>query len=318
MGNDVAPGLLVPFLSKAASRDEEGWENTARECLGQPALEFATVSVVLTTPNPPSGLLSEVSKRLSRLANTVEIYCMRGQVPEETLAHLLRHEDRKVASAAAVGEWYADLRGRTRESLASDWRAAILEAPTDQHLMSDILGADPTLAHDWLLRRVTEERILGDVDVEPPVEHALDALDREQKLSVLRSIRPGSMYHSLAAAIVSDDLQLYGEFLRDAELTSVHTWPLVDTPTGSWPEKARLALDAGFSAEQVAWAAFLSITGWSGNESDMWERWVGWFSELLSHEDEGVRSVAERGVAYAQQKKNRALSEERDEEVYDF
>jgi len=156
------------------------------------------------------------------------------------------------------------------------------------------------------------------VDVEPPIEDALGVLDQEQKLSVLRSIRPGSMYHSLAAAIVGDDLQLYGEFLRGDELTRVHAWPLVDKPTGSWSEKARLALAAGFSVEQVAEAAFLSITGWSGNESDMWERWVGWFSELLAHKDEGVRSVAECGVAHAQQKRDQALGEERDENVYGF
>jgi len=160
------------------------------------------------------------------------MYCIRGQVPEQTLAGLLHHEDPAVASGAAVGEWYADPRGTVRQSLASNWRAAILETPTDQHLTSDILRSDPTLAHDWLLRRVSEERMLGDVDVEPSVEAALAVLDREQRLSVLRSIRPGSMYRSLAAAIIGDDLRLYGDFLRDTHLTEVHVWPLVDMPTG--------------------------------------------------------------------------------------
>jgi hypothetical protein len=89
-------------------------------------------------------------------------------------------------------------------------------------------------------------------------------------------------------------------------------------PTGSWPEKARLALAGGFSAKQVAGAAFLSITGWSGNESDMWELWIGRFSELLSHEEEGARSVAEHGVAHARERKRQALGEERDEAVYGF
>ena len=93
---------------------------------------------------------------------------------------------------------------------------------------------------------------------------------------------------------------------------------MVDRPAGLWPEKAKLALDAGLTAEQVAGAAFLSIDGWTGNESDVWERWVSRFSELLSHEDEGVRSVAELGVAHAQREKNRALGEEREEDVYGF
>lgn len=313
----VRPDLVIPFLSKAASSGEEGWEDVARECLENPSLEFATISVVLTTPNPPSGLLSNVSERLGRFVNAVEIYCMRGQVPEGTLARLLQHESPKVAAAAAAGEWHADPRGGVRESLESAWRTAMLGASADQHLISEILRSDPTLARDWLLRRVSEERLLGDVDLEPTVGDALSALDWEQKLSVLRAIRSGSMYHSLAAAIVGDDLELYGEFLND-ELTEVHVWPLVSTPTGSWPDKAVLALNAGFSAADVAGAAFLSITGWSGNESDMWEKWIGWFSKLLSHGNEGIHSVAEHGVAHARKKKRQALGEEQDEAIYGF
>jgi hypothetical protein len=316
LGNSATPDLVVPFLSGAASSGEEGWEGIARECLENPALEWATISVALTTHDPPSGLLSEVSERLGRFANAVEMYCMRGQVPEGTLARLLRHEDPKVAASAAAGEWYADPRGSVRESLEPDWRAAMLRAPADQYLISDILRSDPALAHDWLLRRVSEERILGDMNLEPTVQDALSTLNREQKLSVLRSIRPGSMYHSLAAAIVGDDLELYSEHLSDNELTKVHLWPLVSMPVGSWPEKAKLALAAGFSAEQVAGAAFLSITGWGGNESDMWVPWIRQFSELLSHRDEGIQLVAERGVAYAQQQKQRALEEERREDVF--
>lgn len=308
---------MIPFLSKAALNDDEGWENVARECLGTPALEFATISVVLTTPLAPSSLLVNVSERLGRFVKVVEFYCMRGQVPEDTLVRLLRHEDSRVASAAAAGEWYMDPRGGVRESLESDWRAAMLKAPTDQHLIREIMRSDPTLAQDWLLRRVSEERLLSDVDLEPAVEEALSALDPEQKLSVLRAIRPDSMYHSLAAAIVGDDLKLYGEFLND-ELTEVHMWPMVSTPTGSWPDKAILALNAGFSAADVAGAALLSINGWSGNESDMWEKWIGWFSELLSHDNEGIRSVAEHGVAHAWEKKQQAVREEQDEEVYGF
>ena len=319
LDREMPSDLVAPFLGKAASNGKDGWTDVARECLREPTLESAAIFVVLTTPQPPSDLLSEVSNELGRFANLVEICCLRDQVPEETLPHLLQHEDPKVAAAAAVGEWYADPRGSVRDDLASLWRTAMLKGPTDQHLTGEILRSDPELAREWLIQRVTEERLLGDVKIEPSIEHALSALGREQKLSVLRSMNPDSMYHSLAASVIGDDLELYDEFLRDAdELTRVHAWPLVETPTGLWPEKARLALDAGFSVEDAAGAAFLSITGWSGNESDMWERWIRWFSELLSHQDERVRSIGEHGVTYARQQKSRALDEERYEEIYGF
>ena len=87
----------------------------------------------------------------------------------------------------------------------SDWRAAIVQAPADQHLISEILRSDSVLAYDWLVRRVTEESIQGDADMEPPVADALNALEREQKLSLLRSVRPGSGYRWLVAAIIGGD-----------------------------------------------------------------------------------------------------------------
>lgn len=107
LDHEMSSDLVVPFLNKAASNGEDGWRDVACECLREPALESAAIFVVLTNPEPPLNLLYEVLDRLGRLANAVEIYCMRSQVPEGTLTRLLRHEDPKVAAAAAVGEWYA-------------------------------------------------------------------------------------------------------------------------------------------------------------------------------------------------------------------
>ncbi len=55
---------------------------------------------------------------------------------------------------------------------------------------------------------------------------------------------------------------------------------------------------------------------WSGSESDMWNGWVEKFAELCSHEDDGVRAVAEIGRAYAQRRREEALEEERLEAIY--
>ncbi len=64
LDNRASPDLMVPFLTGAASSGEDGWEDVARECLDNRALKFATISVVLTAPNPPPELLSEVLGRL--------------------------------------------------------------------------------------------------------------------------------------------------------------------------------------------------------------------------------------------------------------
>jgi hypothetical protein len=149
-----------------------------------------------------------------------------------------------------------------------------------------------------------------------PVGEAVSVLSRERRLSILSAVRPGSMHNLLVSLLVGDDLDLYRRFLEDEELSSVHLWPLNGRPTGLWPEKAKLALAAGFSADEVAYAAYGGILSWSGLQSVMWDGWAEQFAELCSHEDVGVRAAAEIGREYARQRRDRALEGERLEAIY--
>jgi hypothetical protein len=216
---------------------------------------------------------------------------------------------------AATGEWYAEPRGKVRDGLLADWRSGILKAPADQPV-GEILKADSELAHDWLCERTGGTYAAGLVILRPAVEDAVSVLNQEQRRSVLRTLRPTSMLTSLASTLVGEDLDLYRMFLQDQELTSVHLWPLAGRPTHIWPEKAKLALAAGFSPEDVAGAAYSGDMSWAGAESAMWNGWAEQFAELRTHEDAGIRTAAEIGQAYAQQQKQRALEEERREDIY--
>jgi hypothetical protein len=315
LDNHAAPDLIVPFLSGAASGGEKGWEERARECLANPALTFATISVVLTSPDPPPQLLSEVLQRLEGYGDFIKRRCLKGEVPENTLASLLRHENPKVAVAAATGEWYSEPQGTVREGLNHDWRVAVLRAAANEYWLHGILESDPQLAHDWLRSRMEEASIAGMYMEQPAVQAAVSSLSREQRLSILRTVRPQSMYTSVVSALVGSDLELYERFLKD-EKTHVQRWPLVGRPMGNWPEKAKLALSAGFSAEEVAGAAFGGEGGWVGLESDMWGTWIEQFTNLLSHEDEGIRRAADYGIQHAKRQRQRALEEERHEAIY--
>ena len=119
-----------------------------------------------------------------------------------------------------------------------------------------------------------------------------------------------------AVGLVGDDLDLYKQFLQDEELSSVHLVPLTGRPTGLWPEKAKLALVAGFPAEAVGHSAFGDGVSRSGCKSAMWSEWAGQFALLCSHEDARVRSASRIGQAYAQRRRDETLSLERLESIY--
>jgi hypothetical protein len=83
-------------------------------------------------------------------------------------------------------------------------------------------------------------------------------------------------------------------------------------------EKAKLALDAGYSFEEVAGAVYgyPMMVSWSGEESAMWLEWVERFDRLCLHEDERIRKVGEIGRAKAEVFQYRALEQERNEAIY--
>ena len=317
LDEQVAGDLVAPFLDRAARANEGDWEEAAYSMLEDPSLRYVASVVALTLPNPPPRLLSATLAQLDGLDNLVEWNSAMGRIPKATLALLLAHEDPKISAAAALGEWRAAPRPGVRSDLRSAWQAAILASDIDEHGLGEVLKEDRDLAYDWLLRRLAHSSSIGLVRLEHAVADAVSVLDREQRLSVLRTMRrSGSGSTALALGLVDDDLDLYKQFLQDEELSSVHLLPLAGRPRGLWPEKAKLALAAGFSAEAVGISAFGDGVSWSGSESAMWSEWAVQFASLCSHEDAGVRAASQVGRSHAQQRREEALERERLESIY--
>jgi hypothetical protein len=74
-----------------------------------------------------------------------------------------------------------------------------------------------------------------------------------------------------------------------------------------WIENAKLALNAGYSPQEVALLAYtspLTTFEWIGNESVMWAGWIGAFVPLGSREDERIQEIGQIGTEYYLVEKN--------------
>lgn len=119
--------------------------------------------------------------------------------------------------------------------------------------------------------------------------------------------------------LIGGDRELYQELLGNERLKRLHLAPLIGHPNlPDWADKARLALDMGYSAEQIVDAAFGDMWSWSGNLSDMWNEWLMRFDELQPHPDERIRQIGELGRGVAAERAERALKEERAERIRGF
>jgi len=312
--------LAEPFLRKAAEAGDPAWMELASICLDHPMLRTAAASLTLTLPDPPADLLSSVLANLEGHGPLVEILCIRNQVSENVLRPLLQHKDPTIASAAAKGEWLADPEGTVRDSLYEAWREAVVEHVLDAHWLGEAFKTDSRLACDWLEARVKEPPPMLFTPVYArAVEAAVGVLDTESRGRILHQIPATYEMAELVVRLIGENLVLYRELLCDEQLKLFHLAPLAGHPEGIWIEKAKLALDAGYSSKEVALAVYGPvgiIVEWVGSESGMWSGWVARFDKLCSHEDERIRKVGEVGKAYATQNLEQSLSQERREAVY--
>lgn len=306
-----------PFLRRTVETQTPGWEDAIAVCFDNPSYEWIAVNVLLTLPDMSDALLNRALDSVTKFPRLVEILSLRDQVPEHTLRLLLSHDNTFVSMQAAVGAWCATPKGEIRESIATEWRAAVLRAEGEQWWLAEILKSDSSLAFEWLMARMDRKSDLIHYHVWKEVEAAISVLSFEHKAAVLQHVEDDGYVGSLLISeLAGTDLRMYGEILKHSRLSKYHLSPLNGHPTGPWMEKAILALDAGYSPEQVAGATLSYDNSWTGPESGMWQRWVNDFEMLSSHGDARIREVGHIGASRARERQTAAATGERREAVY--
>jgi len=308
--------MLIPFLGAAASGNDQDYPGLLKMCLEEPRLHFACVAVGLEAAFLPEDLLPEIMSLLdNRYSNLIEGSCMRLQIPEDRVAALLTHSDRSIAAATAAGEWQATPRGTVRESLKDFWRTALVNCLEREYPGEEIFRKDPSIAFEWLQLRIREDRILlhGSDNL---LNVALQVINLAQREALLKDIGDGLWFDEVIHGIVDDELEIYRVLLQNRQLERFHLSPLGGNPKGAWIDKALLALDAGYSALDVAQAVYGSSRSWMGNESTYWAQWAESFEPLLTHNDPRIRTVGQIGRDRALEQRDLALARERSEDIY--
>lgn len=318
MENQVSPDLLEPFLRASAAKNEPEWSGLAKACLLDPRFRPAAITVLLTIIDPPTELLSIALHDLDGYSQIVEILCEQARVPPGTLRLLLEHEDSTVAGRAALGAWHARDKIAIDDSLRGAWRNAILRTTDDDYWLAQLFGDEPELAHDWFQTRVADgfqhSHRHGSA-----LKAAIAALDFEQRSGYLAQLPTKFGFEEIVLQLVGDNLELYRQLLEMQHLRRFHLTPLAGHPEGAWIAKARLALEAGHSPDEIALAAvWANPEGFSigGSEAAVWSEWLERFERLCEHHESDVRAIGEAGKAQVSALRDRALEQERKEAIY--
>ncbi len=328
---DVSGDLVDPFLRRAAKINEPDWVELASICLDRSTLRGCAISLVLTLDTPDKDLVTKALDRLDDHSKLVKILCLRNQIPEYLVGQLLHHENATIATAAAHGEWATEPEGSVRDSLRESWQDVVINRADDDYWLGRVLKDNSSLAYKWLQACIKEREstslMYGDTVID-----AVNPLSTEERQHILCQIPETYTMARLVACLINDT-SLYYELLSNKQLKSLHLVPLSGyreevrskgdgvkvEPEGLWTEKAKLALDAGYSVEEIVGAVYgytmMSIV-WSREESARRAAWVEWFERLCSDEDERIREIGKVGKADAEAAQQRALASERQEAIY--
>jgi hypothetical protein len=321
----VAGELIEPFLRQAALNEEIGWKKAAFECLGNKNLRWVAIRILLTLPSAPLYLVKRALQNIEGFAQTIEMLCWSKEIPEKTLALLLCHPDPLIAGNAAIGEWQGEPKGKVRDSLKEEWVRAVLRINYEEYWLGEILKNDPALSFKWLKAHIPKGIQYEMLRV---YKSAIAPLGNDKRKELLRIV-PNEMWRGeIVDFIVEDSLKFYQILLEDKSKKDLHLLPLHgfkgDTigeetwEEESWIAKAKLALDAGYTPEDIEDAIFSLTWSFSGNKSDMWNRWIARYDRLLSNSDSRIQKVGEIGKAKALKNLERALKEERREAIYGY
>jgi hypothetical protein len=307
--------LAAPFLLAAAAAKQPGWEDAFIWFISNESTRFSTVPIALAMESPTEKILDLALRSLSGMSTHVEVLCLRKQLSDAVVRRLLVHPDDLIASNAAIGVWTADDKREIPAVLRDTWRQAVLRGSRKEYWIGEILKIDSAMACEYLLKQIQAgERLWSTHD--HATREALKAIAADQRSEILKVLHTDLWSHDLIALLIGDDVELYRELLSVPALKRHHLDPLAGRPNeGNWTERAIVALEAGITADEVAYAPLGSSYSWVGKESDMLSEWLAAFQAIQRHEDERIRHVAEEGIRDLTKRRDAVLKREREEET---
>lgn len=309
--------MLSPFLERTAEKLESGWVELLHICLQSEGYRGAAILTTLKHRKPPMKLIKEAIVLISGFSELVETLCLRKEIHDDKIVKgLLTHSDDKIASAAAQGIWFSTPKGEVPEAVVAEWSQAAIRS-REEYFISEVMIIHPELAYDWLEGYIKEDPD-DHFHHERAVYAAARVLDTEFRRKILQIILTKYHFSEVVYSIVGDDLHVYRDLIDNERLKMFHLVPLYWSDREIWVDKAKLALEVGYSPSEISFAVYGRGIPWSGKESNERKKWVDRFDKLCSYPDNGIRAIAEAGKAYAEQEMQDALRREKLEEIYGF
>ena len=322
----AAADLLLPFLDRAAELQRSGWEAMLERLLVDGGVSWAAIRVALTRPCD-DRLKQLAIEQTAPWCRLIDDLVLRGQIDHATLALLFEAPDPSVRRQAAVT--IGTVRSGERlehlpPPMLARWREIIVDSPAnDAYYFPQLLKRDDQLCADWL-RAWFGRHAQGDYAFRlPEVQAVIANLPVDVRIALIgdvpADVAPNLLWDAVRS-LVSDDLDVMVALFDRPKLDQLHGVALRGGPSESWMVRALLALDRGWDPERIVAETQFAESGWSGEESQHWQRKVDAFARLRQEaavpQDARRARIITAGIAYFERLRAAAAQREHRERIF--
>jgi hypothetical protein len=303
---------------------EKGWDEFFAENITDLSLQGSIIPLILTSANSPQHLLNQAVQNLNdTFAERVWVASLQGRIPDEHLLLLLKHNNKKIAFAAATGEWSNEPKGVIKPSLRTIWEEIIIhcnieDMRSNNFELSQILAAEPDLSIRWLENFLQDNNRLSYMFREP-IKASLASLTLEARLEILEQVPNKYGFDTLILDLVNRSPDIYKYLLALPHLKDYHLSPLLGDLNDAWIELATLASNAGYTPDDIATATLkehpdkvLNMDG----EADRWSKWIKEFERIASQDNDALKRIGEAGMIIAKKRFDDNQNRLRSEAIY--
>ena len=316
--------LVEPFLLKTAEIGGVVWPIVA-DCLNDDLYLAMAIQLAICQEHAPPEMITAALAKVGKRPGLLDHYCARGEVSEISLFEMFRSSDAPTAVSAAIGHWKAVRYSLSEMPLDDAWQRAFFRSAetgissTDTYWTGEILKEDSELTVEWLIRFLNSDQSFLSYHAREAATKLLMTLNPAQRISILAAIHPPDRFvgtPQVISALVGNDTEIYRHLLESEKLKNYHLSPLRGEPRGDWREIGILALDHGYSYQDVVEANLGSERSWVGEESQMWAELRCNYEELIADDDIRVSEIGKLGARIVDKMERKAKERERDEAVY--
>ena len=319
---DAPADLLIKVLNCLADQQSPVLESAIERLLGKQPTVPAAVAVALARPVSTHAKEQAIAQ-MSRHNFAFDGAIIRNELDNRTLALLLAAPDQEVAWRVAIALWgwrHHDALDGLPDDLRERSRDLVINHPADEQLYQSLFEQHPDVLVDWI--RAWWGRLRTDsVEFLPiQLEDLIAGLPIETRLDLIAEVPADRLpNHRLVTQLVSNDAKAAEALFGREGVEHLHGAALHGEPDEAWMERALLALDYGWSPEEVVLETSMGSFEFSGEASAYWQKKVDAFQSLrvvgASQEPERERIVA-AGIALYAQKRDADLRRERQERVF--